>query len=91
MQVVGKMNSLSCQRIKKCWNVFTFSVLVFEFLLEIIFYPQMKMTDIELSSLYWNIYLSFCSVLYNGVCYNVLKLSADDVIVSQKGSNGERK
>ena len=27
------------------------------------------------SSLQWTIFLSFCSFLYSGVCYNVLKLS----------------
>ena len=39
------------------------------------------------SSLHCNISLSFCSLSYNGVCYNLLKLSVSDVIVSQKGSN----
>ena len=43
------------------------------------------------SSLHWNISLSFCSFSYNGVCYDVSKLSVCDVIVSQKGSNGNRK
>ena len=28
---------------------------------------------------------------YIGLCYNVFKLSVGDVIVSQKGSNGEGK
>ena len=36
-----------------------------------------------------NFSLSFCSFLYNGVCFGRLKLSLDDVIVSQKGSNGD--
>ena len=44
-----------------------------------------------LSSLHWSISLSFCSFLYNGVYYDVLKLSLSDVIVVQKGSNGDRK
>ena len=44
-----------------------------------------------LSSLHWNIPLSFCSFLYNGICFGGLKLSVSDVIVSQKGSNGDRK
>ena len=42
-------------------------------------------------SLHWSISLSFCSFLYNGVCYGGLKLSVYDVIVSQKSSNGDRK
>ena len=34
--------------------------------------------------------LSFWSFLYNGVCFDVFKLSVSDVIVSQKDSNGDR-
>ena len=43
------------------------------------------------SSLHWSFSLSFCSFSYNGVCKDILKLSVSDVIVSQKGSNGDRK
>ena len=43
------------------------------------------------SSLHCNISLSFCALLYNGVCFFGLKLSISDVIISQKGSNGDRK
>ena len=43
------------------------------------------------SSLHWLISLSFCLFLYNGVCYNQLKLSISYVIVIQKGSNGDGK
>ena len=43
------------------------------------------------SSLNCNISLSFCLFSYNGVCFKVLKLSVGDVIVSQKGSNGNGK
>ena len=35
--------------------------------------------------------LSFCSFSYNGICYNRLKLSVSDIIVSQKGSNEDGK
>ena len=45
----------------------------------------------DLSSLHWIISLSFCSFLYNGVCFVLLKLSVSGVIASQKGSNGDRK
>ena len=38
-----------------------------------------------------NIYLSFCSFSHSGVCFDGLKLSTNDVIVSQKRSNGDRK
>ena len=37
------------------------------------------------------LFLSLYSFLYNGVCQDVLKLSANDIILSQKGSNGEGK
>ena len=50
-----------------------------------------KIKFINIGGLDCNISLSFCSFLYNGVCYDVLKLSVSDVIVSQKGSNGETK
>ena len=43
------------------------------------------------SSLHWSISLLFCAFSYNGVCYLPLKLSVSDVIVSQKGFNGEEK
>ena len=43
------------------------------------------------SSLHCSISLSNCLFSYNGVCYNILKLSIIDVIVSQKGSNGNGK
>ena len=42
-------------------------------------------------SLKHNISLSFCAFLYNGVCFNGLKLSISDVIDSQKLSNGDGK
>ena len=42
-----------------------------------------------LSSLHCNISLSFCSFLYNGVCFVGLKLSVRDVMLSQKSSNGD--
>ena len=44
-----------------------------------------------ISSLHCNISLSLCSFSYNGVCFGRLKLSADDTIVSQNGSNGDGK
>ena len=44
-----------------------------------------------LSSLHWSFSLSFCSFLYNGVCFVGLRLSVNDVIVSQKSSNGDGK
>ena len=44
-----------------------------------------------MSSLHCNISLSNCEFSYNGVCFNVLKLSVSDALVSQKGSNGEGK
>ena len=47
--------------------------------------------DSFLSSLHWIISLSFCSFSYKGLCFVKLKLSVSDVIVSQKGSNGDRK
>ena len=40
---------------------------------------------------HWSFFLSFCLFSYNGVCYDGLKLSVSDVIVGQKGSNGDRK
>ena len=43
------------------------------------------------SSLHWTFSFSFCSFQYNGVCFDKLKLSVSDDIVSQKGSNGDRK
>ena len=43
------------------------------------------------SSLHCNISLSFCAFLYNGVCFDQSKLSVSGIIVSQKGSNGDRK
>ena len=46
---------------------------------------------LPISSLHWIISLSFCLFSYNGVCQVVLKLSITDVIVSQKGSNGDGK
>ena len=45
----------------------------------------------DYSSLYCIISFSFCSFSYNGVCYDGFKRSVSDVIVSQKGSNGDRK
>ena len=42
-----------------------------------------------LSSTHWIVLLTNGSFLYNGVYYNRLKLSIYDVIVSQKGFNGE--
>ena len=42
-------------------------------------------------SLHLSISLSFCSFLYNGVCWDVLKPSVSDVIVSQKSSNVDGK
>ena len=44
-----------------------------------------------LSSIHWVISLSFLSFSYNGVCFDKLKLSVSDIIVTQKGSNGEGK
>ena len=44
-----------------------------------------------LSSLHCIIYLSFCSFLYNGAYFDGLKLSVNDITVSQKGYNGHRK
>ena len=41
------------------------------------------------SSSHWTFSLSSCSFLYNGVCYDELQLLVSDVIVSQKGSNGD--
>ena len=38
----------------------------------------------RVSSLHWISSLSFCSYLYSGVCFNGLKLSVSDLIVSQK-------
>ena len=35
--------------------------------------------------------LSVCSFSYNGVYYDQVKLSVSDIIVSLKGSNGDRK
>ena len=43
------------------------------------------------SSLHWIISLSFCLNPCNEVCFIWLKLSVSDVIVGQKGSNGEGK
>ena len=43
------------------------------------------------SSLHCNISLSFCSFLYNGVYFNRLKLSVNDVIVNQKRFQWRRK
>ena len=43
------------------------------------------------SSLHWSFFLSFYSFSYSGVCYDVLKVSVSDIIVSQKSSNGEGK
>ena len=43
------------------------------------------------SSLHCNVSPSFCSFLYNGVYFDGLKLSVSDVIVSQKGPNGDGK
>ena len=43
------------------------------------------------SSLLWSISLSFYSFLYNGVSYDLYKLSISVVIVIQKGSNGDQK
>ena len=43
------------------------------------------------SSLHCNFSLSFCSFSYNGVHFDGLKLSVNDVIVSQKESNGNGK
>ena len=43
------------------------------------------------SSLYCNISLSFLSFLYNGVYFDELNLSVNDVIISQKSSSGDRK
>ena len=40
---------------------------------------------------HWNISLSLCSFSYKGVCFDKLKLSVSDVIVSLKGSNGDGK
>ena len=34
-------------------------------------------------SLHWSISLKFCSFLYNGVCWDLLKLSVSDVIVKK--------
>ena len=45
-------------------------------------------TTYNLSSLHWNISLSFCSFSYNG---GQLKLSVSDFINSQKGFNGDSK
>ena len=44
-----------------------------------------------ISSLHWIISLLFFSFLYSGVYYVLFKLSASEVIGSQKSSNGERK
>ena len=44
-----------------------------------------------LSSLHCSTSLSFCSFSYNGVCFDNLKLSVNDVIVNQKGSNQDEK
>ena len=43
------------------------------------------------SSLHRGISLSFYLFLYNGVCFDELKLSVYNVIFSQKGSNGDKK
>ena len=43
------------------------------------------------SSLHWDISISVCSFSYNGVYYDQVKLSVSEIIVSQKGSNGDRK
>ena len=45
----------------------------------------------ELSCLHWIISLSFCWFLCNGVYYDTLNLFVNDVIVGQKGSNGDGK
>ena len=44
-----------------------------------------------MSSLHCNISLSFCLFFYNGVCFEGLKLSVDDTIISQKRFQGDRK
>ena len=44
--------------------------------------------DIQMSSLHWSFSLSFCSFSYHLVQF---KLAVNDVIVSQKGSNGDGK
>ena len=44
-----------------------------------------------LSSLHWDISLPFFSFSNNGVYYNVIELSVSDIIVSEKGANGDRK
>ena len=55
-------------------------------------YQYLKCSDRRsFSSLPWDIFLLFCLFPYNGVCFGRLKLSADDAIVSQKGTNGEGK
>ena len=46
---------------------------------------------INRSSLHCNISLSFCSFSYNEVYFDGIKLSVNDVIDSQKGSNGNGK
>ena len=55
------------------------------------FHSVVSFCNVRKSSIHWLILLSFCSFLYSGVYYDVFKLSAGDVIVSQKGSNGEWK
>ena len=61
----------------------------------IIFTTTMPLVTAELllslSSLHCNISLSFYSFLYNAVFFETLKLSASDVKVSQKGSNGNKR
>ena len=42
----------------------------------------------ENSSLHCNISISFCLFLYTEECFDKLNLSVNDVIDSQKGSNG---
>ena len=48
-------------------------------------------TSKVVSSLHWIIFLSFCSFSYNRVYFNWSRLSVSDVIVSQKGFNGDKK
>ena len=43
------------------------------------------------SSLHCIISLSICLFSFNGACYDALKLSVGDIILSQKGSNGDGK
>ena len=57
-----------------------------------VFWFEQKKTLLQVASnLHCNISDSFCSFSYSGVCFVQLKLSIDDIIIIQKGSNGDLK